>query len=168
MGAFGHGHHPARNEADRSLTEIDRPRDAPLPLPLREATGGDGRAQASIRHVARAGGALAVCLIVWLSLIPGAMQTRTPLPKQGEHFLAYLLTAACIALALGRRRSRLYAAGALMALAGALEIGQALVPGRTPGLGDFLASCLGSWAGVGLASLTIALLQRFSGTTDRQ
>src|SRR5690606_23514445 len=124
--------------ADRSLTNTNRPHVARLAVP--QTSFGGGQALAFVRHAARAGGGLAICLIVWLSLIPGAMQTRTPLPKQGEHFLAYLLTAACIALALERRRPRLYAAGALMALAGALEIGQALVPGRTPGLGDFVAS----------------------------
>ncbi|MGV2981877.1 VanZ family protein [Camelimonas sp. ID_303_24] len=95
------------------------------------------------------------------------MQTRTPLPKQGEHFLAYFLTAACIGLAVEQPRARLYLAGVLMALAGALEISQALVPGRTPGMADFLGSCLGAWAGVGMAALMTGLLRRLPGGAGR-
>lgn len=106
-----------------------------------------------MRSLIRLCGCGAVLVIVWLSLIPGDMQTRTPLPKQAEHAIAYLLTAFCIAIGMTARRSWLYLAIGLTALALALEIGQALAPGRTPGLGDFLASALGAWAGCYLAML---------------
>lgn len=107
----------------------------------------------SMRSLIRLCGCGAVLVIVWLSLIPGDMQTRTFLPKQAEHFIAYLLTAFCIAISMTMRKSWLYLAIGLTALALLLEISQTLAPGRTPGFGDFLASALGAWAGSYLAML---------------
>lgn len=118
------------------------------------------RRMANIRTAALFGGCIAIPLIIWLSLIPGDMQTRTGLPKQGEHFLAYFLTAACIALVMKPGRQRLCLAIGLPILAGALEVAQAMVPGRTPGFDDFIGGCLGAWCGVAATAAALALIRR--------
>lgn len=137
------------------MTDTERP--ILQSLPARQTPSNATRILALIRLAARVAGALAIPLIIWLSLIPGNMQTRTPLPKQGEHFIAYVLTAACIGLLMERSHARLRLATALTLLAGVLEIGQAFIPGRTPGLGDFVASASGAWTGVGVAALVVAM-----------
>lgn len=114
----------------------------------------------TIQRLARLGGVLALLLIVWLSLIPGDMQTRTPLPKQGEHFIAYFFTAIVLAFALQHPRKHLFVACSLSLFAGVLELAQAFIPGRTAGIGDLAASCAGAVAGVVLASTIVTILLR--------
>lgn len=90
-------------------------------------------------------------LITVLSLVPGDLQVRTPLPKTVEHFGAYLGVA--LVLAIGRPSIRYAVAVALVltGFAGIMEFLQELVPGRDAGYRDFFGSALGAGAGAVLA-----------------
>jgi VanZ family protein len=65
-----------------------------------------------------------------------------------EHFLAHLLVAMTVAAAVRRPNFIVWTLLALVGYAGLLELGQYLVPGRSPALGDFAASALGATLGV--------------------
>lgn len=94
-------------------------------------------------------GAFCVVLIVFLSLIPGAWQARTPLPGPLEHFIAYAGTAAIIVLAERRPRLLTYVllVAALSAFSGLMEELQHFSPGRDPQVIGFAASSLGALFG---------------------
>ena len=85
-------------------------------------------------------------LLVWLSWIPRDWETRTSLPGQIEHAIAYCGTA--ILITLGYVRMPWWRVTVpLVVLAGILEIGQLWVPGRSSQLIDFMASGFGALAG---------------------
>ena len=116
-----------------------------------------------LRYYFRAAGLFGLGLIVVLSIIPGEMQIRTSSPKGVEHFVAYLMVA--LALVLGYRQ-RIYAPAIslfLIAVAGALELFQTLVPGRTATLADWEAGTMGAIFGtvfaVVLGDLLIAKIK---------
>jgi VanZ family protein len=98
----------------------------------------------------RALGVFCVGLIVFLSLIPGSWQERTPLPGPVEHFIAYAGTATILLLA-ARRRPRteyyLLVLALLSAFSGLMEELQHFSPGRDPQIIGFVASSLGALAG---------------------
>jgi VanZ family protein len=77
-----------------------------------------------------------------------------------EHFLAHLLAATAVAAAVRRADVMLWTLLALVAYAGLLELGQYLVPGRDPALGDFAASALGATLGVGVVWLPYTVMGR--------
>lgn len=90
-------------------------------------------------------------LITVLSLIPGDLQIRTPLPKEVEHFGAYFAVA--LVLTIGRP-SLPFAVGVAVLLtgfAGFMEFLQELVPDRNAGYSDFIASGVGAAAGATIA-----------------
>lgn len=102
-------------------------------------------------------GRLGVLAIAILSVAPLSPQARTGIGGGGEHVLAYAAVALC--LLTGRAaREAVRTALALVALAGALEIAQLLVPGRRAEIAGFLASAGGTVLG---AALGLFLTRRF-------
>jgi VanZ family protein len=101
-----------------------------------------------MKHGFQVAGVLVVCLIVLLSIIPGNMQIRTGAPNTVEHFAAYLLSGLILARAFGSCRRTPMVIALLIILAGALEIVQLWVPGRTADFADWEASSLGAMTGV--------------------
>lgn len=96
----------------------------------------------------RAAAVACIVLIAILSLIPGNWQRRTGLPGPVEHFMAYFATGAILAIALPERRSPFWAAAALFAYAGLLEVLQNFSPGRDPSVTDAVVSGAGALAGI--------------------
>jgi VanZ family protein len=101
-----------------------------------------------MKHAFQVAGVLVLCLIVLLSIIPGNMQIRTGAPNALEHFAAYLLSGLILTRAFGSYRRAPMAITLLIMLAGALEIVQLWVPGRTVDFTDWEASSLGAMTGV--------------------
>ncbi|WP_298964702.1 VanZ family protein [uncultured Methylobacterium sp.] len=95
----------------------------------------------------------AVAVICVLSLVPGNERPHTGAPGQVEHFIAYCLTGAVLALRLRSRRTGIILG--LVVLAGVLETGQIWVPGRTAQVVDFLASSAGAVTGTLLAGAAL-------------
>jgi VanZ family protein len=93
-----------------------------------------------------------------LSLLPSTYLKRTGLGGHLEHFVAYLLTAAIFCLAYRSRRQSLGIAIGLAATAALFEIGQYFSTGRTPALGDWMASSAGIVAGALIGLLIGRLL----------
>jgi VanZ family protein len=82
-----------------------------------------------------------------------------------EHFLAYALSAILAAAAVRTVTSPLVAICFVM-LAAVLELGQNLVPGRSPALADFFASTAGALTGIAIW-LVIRLAKRRSRSSSR-
>jgi VanZ family protein len=100
------------------------------------------------------------CLVVLgvLSLLPSASLKRTGFGGHLEHFVAYLLTAGIFYLAYRSRRQSVMIVIGLAAAAALLEIGQYFSAGRTPALGDWMASTTGVVAGGFICLLVSQLL----------
>jgi VanZ family protein len=90
---------------------------------------------------------LGLILLVVVSIIPGSVQIRTPLPKEVEHFIAYFAVAGVVALwrpALAQAASTVVL---LTLLAGMMELVQEQIPGRTGSWLDVFTSALGAIGG---------------------
>jgi VanZ family protein len=107
------------------------------------------------RLIARLVGLLAVLAIAILSLVPGDMRPQTGMPKQLEHIVAYLLTAAVLAFGYGKRRYPIFIILSLAIYSAALEVAQTQIPGRTGSFGDFVVSFSGALIGGTLAWLVL-------------
>ena len=101
-------------------------------------------------------------LITVLSLVPGDLQIRTPLPKTVEHFGAYLGVALVLAIGQPSVRYAVAVALVLTGFAGVMEYLQELVPGRNAGYLDFVGSALGAGTGAALAHV-----MNLNGMTER-
>jgi hypothetical protein len=99
-----------------------------------------------------AGGALLIAAIAADSLVPVAWQIRLGLHWLIEHFLAYFAATAILCLAWPRP---FIVAGALMALACALEALQGLTSDRIPDLPTALSGAAGAAAAALLGALVI-------------
>jgi VanZ family protein len=84
-----------------------------------------------------------------LSLLPGDLQAplRTGIPGELEHLAAYTAVAFCLRGGFTRKGSSIWIVVSLAALAGLLELLQALVPGRGPAFMDAVAGSAGAWLG---------------------
>lgn len=102
------------------------------------------------------GGLLAIVIV---SLVPGEWRPSIGLAKAFEHAIAYSIVAAFLTLASRARWPHILL---LVALAGALEIGQVWVPGRDFNPTDFLGSSAGALFGFGFSSLLLTQMSRFS------
>ena len=101
-------------------------------------------------RIIRIAGYACVLLIGVLSLLPGALRPDTGAPGKLEHLIAYLGTAALLALgrsALHQRWQALW----LIPYAGALELAQLYIPGRHAQFSDFVVSSIGAALGVAIA-----------------
>ncbi len=104
---------------------------------------------------------LGIIVLAVLSWTPGQHMLRTRmLTGAEEHFLAHLLVAMIVAAAVHRPNLIMWILLALVGYAGLLELGQYLVPGRSPALGDFAASALGATLGVSCVWLSHVLSRR--------
>jgi leader peptidase (prepilin peptidase) / N-methyltransferase len=110
--------------------------------------------------LARFAGYAGLLAIVVLSLVPGEWRLSIGLAKALEHAIAYAVVAAFLTLA---GRARWPQILLLVALAGALEIGQAWLPGRDSNPTDFLGSSVGALLGFGFSSLLLSQMPRLSG-----
>jgi VanZ family protein len=113
-------------------------------------------------------GIIVLCMVVLFSIIPGDMQIRTPAPKTFEHFLAYFITASMLVLGYRRLPSAMAAGMFLITAAGALEMVQMVVPGRTASLLDWEASSLGTILGIVFALVLGNLLNNFLTATKQR
>src|SRR5215831_5725227 len=82
-----------------------------------------------VGRIIRNAGYACVVLIGVLSLLPGTLRPDTGAPGKLEHLIAYLATAALLALGRSAPHQRWQALG-LIPYAGALELAQLYVPGR--------------------------------------
>ncbi len=99
-------------------------------------------------------GLCGIILILILSLVPGAERPHTGLPGGAEHFLAYCLTAAILALGFWSRRIAI--AVGLTFLASLMEILQLWIPGRNAQISDAFNSGLGSLCGIVLGGIALS------------
>ena len=86
---------------------------------------------------------VAVAAIIVLSLLPGTARPQTGAPGQGEHVVAYLLTAFLFGLRCTSFSQIFRVSIILVVGAGILEATQQWVPGRNSQVGDFIASSVG-------------------------
>lgn len=94
-------------------------------------------------------GAACVLAIAVLSLAPKDWKGIDSPVAHGttQHFMAYLITAAVIALGARRRLNPALVIAGLATYAGVLEVLQNWSPGRDPGLEGFISSSLGAAVG---------------------
>lgn len=98
---------------------------------------------------------LLIAITIFLSLSPKSQMPSLPVSDKLGHFLTYLTLGVSGTLA-ARQLKRTYLLGLLAVLACLLEGLQSLVPGRSPGLADALASSFGAAAGIFLVGLVIS------------
>ena len=95
-------------------------------------------------------GRAAIAVVIMLSLLPApALRFVPPGSDKLEHMLAYLALTLWYSQLCADRRALAWRALGLLALGGAIELGQALTPYRTAEWGDLAANA----AGVGLGFL---------------
>jgi VanZ family protein len=104
-----------------------------------------------LRSLCRAGFALAVVTVTVLSLLPGDGLPRLGPWDKLAHITAYAAIALLGRLGYPARAAMLPLLAAVVALGGALELGQDHVPGRSADLADFWVNCAGALAGALLA-----------------
>ncbi len=109
-----------------------------------------------IESLSRAAFWLCVLTLLYLSLVPGTLRPQTGASGHFEHFIAYAGTGFLFAPGT-TLRSRLFAALALTALSGAMELAQLSIPDRTGEFDGFFYSSLGAWLGIAGGSLVWSL-----------
>ncbi len=92
--------------------------------------------------------AVAALLVTLVSLMPKDVMPPAGGPDKLLHVVAYLSLGLLGGLGYRGMRSALLLALGLMALGGALELAQMLVPGRFASVADSLANCLGTVLGL--------------------
>lgn len=84
-----------------------------------------------------------VAIIVVLSVVPVGLRPNTRLSTLHEHFVGYAAAACWFALILKTAWARTVSFGLLCALAGGLELAQAVIPTRVGAMVDFVYSAIG-------------------------
>jgi VanZ like family len=124
----------------------------------------------TIDRVVKLAALAGVVAIGVVSLVPGELRPHVLASGRIEHLAAYAGVGFLFGLAYyGCFRRLLLLAASLAAYAGLLEIAQNFVPGRHPGLGDFLVSSAGAWTGIavaGLLSASVLPLRRGAAAVD--
>ena len=109
----------------------------------------------------RIAGWLGVAAIVALSVVPGPERPHSGLPGRIEHVAAYALTAAALGFGYYRNAgTRLRLAALLVGLAGAMEVAQIWIPGRTAHILDAVAGWLGTVIGLSVAAFIVRMETR--------
>ena len=93
---------------------------------------------------------------LFLSVGPPSTRAATGAGHNFEHLLIFVATGG--AFYLGYRHRIWVLLAALTAFAGAIELAQAMVPGRHARLSDFLVDAVASSVGIGLASVLVRLV----------
>jgi VanZ family protein len=100
----------------------------------------------------------------WLAVLAVSLRPLEHLPfgvsDKLAHFATYAAMSAGVAGFCHDARAVLRWAALAVLIGGAVELGQRLVPMRTPELGDFLANVAGVGLGAALALLWLALVVR--------
>lgn len=86
-------------------------------------------------------------MLAVLSLLPGHQRPHTGLSGNLEHALAYGLTSVVTRLGFAHRRTR-WQLVAFSAAAAFFEVCQIWIPGRSPGIDNWLSSTVGALAGI--------------------
>lgn len=109
---------------------------------------------AAVQWGARLGLGIGVIVVAVLSLTPAGSLPPTPdIWDKAQHFIAYGALGLCGAIGFVGRRALGRLAVGLVALGGALEVGQLFVAGREGAFGDALANGLG--VGLGIAGVLL-------------
>jgi VanZ family protein len=112
------------------------------------------------RVLCRVLGGIGVVAIAVVSLIPGDVQVRTPLPRDLEHFAAYMLTGGVLAMGFASPPTAILIACFLAFEAAVMESLQEWIPGRYSSFDTALISAaggiLGAMAGGVLQALVLA------------
>jgi hypothetical protein len=98
--------------------------------------------------IIRANAWLAILIVIILSMVPGNLRPHVMGNSDYEHFTAYFITGSLLAIGYSRPVQLLAIAVILATCAGALEVLQLSIPGRTASVGDFAAGTIGAWIGV--------------------
>ena len=98
-----------------------------------------------------------IAFITILSLVPGTLRPHTGFPGQAEHFAAYALISLALGFAYLRIRERIAVWTGLGAASVIFEVLQTWIPGRSPTMGDALASAMGLSSGLVLGAILAAL-----------
>jgi VanZ family protein len=98
--------------------------------------------------IIRANAWLAILIIIILSVVPGNLRPHVMGSSDYEHFTAYFITGSLLAIGYSRPVQLLAIVAMLATSAGALEVLQFSIPGRTASVGDFAAGTIGAWIGV--------------------
>jgi VanZ family protein len=117
------------------------------------------RAAVALVRLVHAGAIVSIIALAVLSLVPGQDRPHVLTSGNLEHFVAYAGTGLLIALGASRRLS-VVAVPALSAAAALFEVLQIVIPGRGPGVDNWLASSLGAAAGVAIGIAVAHLLGR--------
>ncbi|WP_169732863.1 VanZ family protein [Azospirillum halopraeferens] len=109
-------------------------------------------------------------IVLWLAGIAGVAALALPAgtaPPGGEyhadkllHVVAFAGLSVLPALGFARRRTALLAALTMIPFGAALEVAQAMVPGRSGSVGDVAANTVGTLIGIAAAALLRRLLYR--------
>jgi leader peptidase (prepilin peptidase) / N-methyltransferase len=167
-GAFSRGSERAEGQGPAVVTSEDGvpggkailPGAAVIPAAISAPPPVPSNVASCFADLARFAGYAGLLAIVILSLVPGEWRPSIGLGKALEHAIAYAVVAAFLTLA---GRARWPQILLLIALAGALEIGQVWVPGRDSNPTDFLGSSAGALLGFGFSSLLLSQMPRLSG-----
>jgi VanZ family protein len=119
-----------------------KPVDYSRPLPIEH--------QLSVRRrLLRIAGIGGIASLLILSLLPGDLQAplRTGIPGELEHLAAYAVVAFCLRGGFTGKGSSIWIVTSLAALAGLMELLQALVPARGPAFIDAVAGAAGALLG---------------------
>ena len=120
-------------------------------------------AKIRLKLIAPISAALGFLAVAFLSWMPAAYRPDIGgVSDKIEHALAYLVLGALTTIALRQTFKPTWIAFAIVAYAGVLELGQALVPSRVTSFEDFVASAVGAIVGVSI----VALLIRRSATLE--
>jgi VanZ family protein len=116
-------------------------------------------AHRDVRRAAAMFTALLAVFIMMVCLLPAADLANVKLTDKTEHFIAYLVFAAPLAIALGRGRLWLTLLIAI-GYGGLVELAQAAAPtGRTASWLDALANAIGAGLGTGLMASLFAVFR---------
>lgn len=111
------------------------------------------------QHLCILAGYVGTVIIVVLSLVPPSLRPHTGVGGKIEHWIAYALVGLAFGLGQQTARLRLRTGIALSAAAALLELLQNFIPGRNPEVVGFLSSSMGTWMGLGLASIALVSLR---------
>ena len=111
-------------------------------------------ADIKVKLIALIGTALGFLAVAFLSLAPAAYRLDIGgVSDKIEHALAYLVLGILTTLASRQKFKPHWIAFVIVAYAGLLELGQALIPSRVASFEDFVASAVGAIVGVSISAL---------------
>jgi len=108
----------------------------------------------------RRGAGLTVLTIIVLSVMPGKMRPHILGNDYCEHFIAYFVAGGLLAIGYPRVLQSLWSGVLLAMCAGAMELAQVWIPGRTASAGGFVSAAIGAWIGIALVVVVRRALER--------